>query len=521
MMTYTLARRGRTPLLRLALGALTALSLAACKVEDVLDIDDPDIIQPGSITSKEALPNALAGAIGDFQVAFSGGTFGNPVQTSEGVVQYGGLLGDELAITESFNTRIIIDRRANREDNSNNEAVYRSLARARVAAERTAAAYERLAGERANRPDTLAFANGRAEALALAGFTYILFAEHYCANGIPFAEIDDAGNIIPAPALSTDEVYRLAIQRFDQALQALSVTTGTSLTIARLARVGRARAYLNRANTLTSPFLDSAVAAIGGTAGVPTTFVYNINHSENSARENNGIFNFNQIQGRWTASNGSSRFAGCPAARVDPLEPGGIQYRNLYNPGTNPAAVWDVRTPVFFRGTASFDGSCIFSIEKYFSRSAPVPLAEGKEARLIEAEAALRKGDAAGWLAIHNALRATPGLNACPSTLSVGCVTPSPATLPPLVDPGTFDGRVTLHFQERALWLWVTGHRLGDMRRLVRQGFGRTVNQVFPSGQFIRTLAVGIYGTDVSMPVPFSERNNAEFSSASCVLTTP
>jgi hypothetical protein len=206
---------------------------------------------------------------------------------------------------------------------------------------------------------------------------------------------------------------------------------------------------------------------------------------------------------------------------VDPLEPGGIQYRNLYNPGTNLAAVWDVRTPVFFRGTASFDGSCIFSVEKYWSRSAPVPLAEGKEARLIEAEAALRKGDAASWLAIHNALRGTVGLNACPSTLSVGCVTPSPATLPPLVDPGTFDSRVTLHFQERALWLWITGHRLGDMRRLVRQGFGRTVGQVFPSGPFIRTLAVGTYGSDVAMPVPFAEQNNVDFDPGACQVTAP
>jgi hypothetical protein len=512
MMKYSLARGGRRPLLRLALGALLALPLASCNIDNVLDINDPDVIQPGSITSKEALPNVLAAAIGDFQVAFSGSS------TVEGVITYGGLLGDELAITESFNTRIIIDRRANRADNSNNEAVYRALARARVAAERAAAAYVRLADQRVNRADTLAFANGRAEALALAGYSYLLFAENYCADGVPFAEIDEAGNIVPAPALSTEEVLRLAIQRFDEAFVALSATTGTSLAIARLASVGKGRAYLNMANTLNSTFLDSAVAAV---AGVPTTFVYLINHSENSARENNGVFTFNQIQGRWTVSNGNSRFAGCPAARVDPLEPGGLEYRNLYNPGTNPLAVWDVRAPSFSRGTASFDGSCIFSSEKYWGRAAPAPLAEGKEARLIEAEAALRQGDPATWLAIHNALRGTNGLNSCPSTLSAGCVTPSPATLPPLVDPGTFDGRVALHFQERALWLWLTAHRLGDMRRLVRQGFGLTVTDVFPSGPFIRTLAVGSYGDDVAMPVPFSEENNTDFNPTSCVLTAP
>ena len=35
-------------------------------------------------------------------------------------------------------------------------------------------------------------------------------------------------------------------------------------------------------------------------------------------------------------------------------------------------------------------------------------------------------------------------------------------------DPGTPDGEQKLLFHERAFWLYLTGHRLGDMRRLMR-----------------------------------------------------
>ena len=36
-------------------------------------------------------------------------------------------------------------------------------------------------------------------------------------------------------------------------------------------------------------------------------------------------------------------------------------------------------------------------------------------------------------------------------------------------DPGTAASRVDMLFRERAFWMYFTAHRLGDMRRLVRQ----------------------------------------------------
>jgi hypothetical protein len=58
-----------------------------------------------------------------------------------------------------------------------------------------------------------------------------------------------------------------------------------------------------------------------------------------------------------------------------------------------------------------------------------------------------------------------------------------PTALPALTDPGSADARVNLLFQERAFWMYLTGHRLGDLRRLVRQ-YGRGAETVFPTGNY-------------------------------------
>ena len=57
-----------------------------------------------------------------------------------------------------------------------------------------------------------------------------------------------------------------------------------------------------------------------------------------------------------------------------------------------------------------------------------------------------------------------------------------------------------------------TSHRLGDMRRLVRQ-YGRAANTVFPSGTYSSPggLRTGTYGADLNLPIPIAEDNNPEY----------
>jgi hypothetical protein len=69
-------------------------------------------------------------------------------------------------------------------------------------------------------------------------------------------------------------------------------------------------------------------------------------------------------------------------------------------------------------------------------------------------------------------------------------------------------------FRERAAWLWLTGHRLGDMRRLIRQ-YGRAANTVFPVGPVLTRFG-STYGNDVNYPIPFIESNNPK-AQAGCL----
>src|SRR5690606_39976882 len=73
----------------------------------------------------------------------------------------------------------------------------------------------------------------------------------------------------------------------------------------------------------------------------------------------------------------------------------------------------------------------------------------------------------------------------------------------PLEARGSQEARVDLLFQERAYWLFLTGRRHSDMRRLIRQ-YGRSGATVFPQGAY-PAGPIGTYGTDVNAPAPASE----------------
>src|SRR2546430_13353073 len=102
-------------------------------------------------------------------------------------------------------------------------------------------------------------------------------------------------------------------------------------------------------------------------------------------------------------------------------------------------------------------------------------------ARLIEAEAALQAHDTTTWLSKLNIPRADATL--LPVPLDTTYLPVTGTTLAPLTDPGTDAGRAKLMFSERAFWMFSTGHRLGDMRREVRQySTVFSVNTVYPVG---------------------------------------
>ena len=457
------------------IGLAAALSFTvACDADQILDVEDIDVASPESVSDPSALPAVLAGAIGDFANGYNGGGDFNQITLA-------GQLTDELYNTETFPTRIENDqRRQQYQSNGSLQALFYAIQQGRAAADRAADQYIKL--ERA--ADV-----GLAEALNISALSYILLAENYC-NAVPISNLDESGNFVYGDALTTTQLLDVAVQKADSALANATAATGTGAAAkrteqARLARIVKARALLN----LNRP--ADATTAIGGETGVPTTFQYNYTHSETTGRQNNGT---------WGVTVSVARF-GVPDRE-------GVNGLPFQSEGNTAGTVKDPRIANVVRGGngRGFDGATIqYMQQKYPLRPSVVTIADGVEARLIEAEAAQRAGT--GALTILNALR---------SNAALLVLRGYPAnSLPALTLEATPAAQVDQLFKERAYWLFLTSHRLGDLRRLIRQ-YSRSAESVFPTGSYHKS---GTYGTDVNSPIPQAEDNNPNFDRAGCVAT--
>ncbi len=444
--------------LMLAAAAL-ALPLSAC--ENVLEVTDPDIVTPDNLVDEVGLQTLRNGALGEFTLAYSGGG------QTDNIISTTGLMTDEWMHSGTFTTRFQMEVRNMPDDNGSLAGVFRRLQQARNSLESTASKLQ--AG-------TNAATDGRiAEMLMYAGFTYLAFGENYC-NGVPFSLQPETGETEFGSPETNVQIFDRAIARFNSTL----AESAASDDVANAARVGLGRALVNKG--------DYAAAA-SAVASVADGFVKVHNHSSNSANQRNSIFEYNVRIGRWSLGDSEGI--------------NGLNFRTAGDPRIQSAlcegCAFDKSEQV--PGTPNLTDN--WWLTNYTTRDDPVRLATGIEARLIEAEALLSAGDAPGWLAKLNGLRAQ-----YPALASI--VRGDPAgTLAPLADPGTLDSRIDLHFRERAFWLFSTGSRLGDMRRLIRQ-YGRDSETVFPTGPYWKPGAN--YATDVNLPVPLDEENNPNFT---------
>ena len=453
------------------IGAAVAVAvLVACNTDKVLQVTDPDVARPEALQGAAALPTLRAGAIGNFGVAYNGGN-ADVEQT-----HLSGLLSDELINTETFPTRIEIDQRAMSLSNTSLIGTFFDLTRARASGELAIRTYRESAVTKAD-------STGFPEVLALNGLTYILFAENYC-GAVPVSTQEKDGTFTFGAAESTNTLLDSALSKFNQALgvQGTPLTT----TFKSLAQIGKGRALLDKGD-----YANAALAV----AGVSSTFQYNYLHSETTGRQNNGTWSLTVSVARFGEAN---------------VEAGvGLPYQtegNLKQTGATPdPRVADSVANRAGGNPRGFDGVTTQWVQaKYPLRASTIVIADGVEARLIEAEAALATGDAAGALTILNGLR---------SNASLLALRGYPAgSLPPLLLQATPAAQVDQLFKERAYWLYLTSHRLGDLRRLIRQ-YSRGVNTVFPNGPYFKG---GTYGNNVNVPVPFQEQNNPQYTPGSC-----
>jgi hypothetical protein len=426
-----------------------ALTLSAC---GLLDTDQPNIVEPGQLDSPAGADARRVGAIADFGFG-KDGDGDIDLGRTDGIVLLGGLMSDEFVLSTTPPTQQEVDQRRVFTNNVTVFDTYWYMHRGRAAAEDAARGLRQFSAA----PDETADIG---EMLSLAGYGYIFFGEDFC-SGVPFSRLD-GDTIVFGQPLTTTQMFDSAVARFDSALAEPGVQAEETPDITYLAAIGKARALLN----LGGPANIAAAAA--AVADVPTDYVYATEHADSPKRLQNAIYNYS-TGFLWSLSD----------------EEGGVGLP--YRSDDDPRVPFEDPEDVGLDGTTPQ-----FTLLKYDQPSVDVPLADGIEARLIEAEADLALSNRAGMTTILNDLRDLLGMNH-------------------LATPGTQAVATDVLFKERAFWLFATGHRLGDMRRLIRQ-YGKTADEVFPSGDYIKG---GSYGDDVNLPLPQEVENNP--NSAGCI----
>ncbi len=422
---------------RIAGGLALMLTTVAC--DALLEVDDPDIIEPRELQSLDGAEAAYSGAIGDFAVAKDGSAGG--LRASLGLVQAGGWFTDEFVFAGTGRPSLrAMDLRELDPDVFNWAQLYQNLHVARAGAERAAELFRKVSPDPVAEPRI-------GELYAISALVHVMMGEHYC-QGIPFG--DAVPDLVYGAPLDSDQVMDRALERLDLAAQ----FSGGSADVSNLARVVLGRALLNKGD-----FAGAGEAV----TGVPTDFTYASLHSGGTERQSNMMYVENHELEEYSV------------ADVEGVN------------GLDFATAGDPRVPTEFLGPSKFDGvTPMYLYLTLTSRAAPVQAASGIEARLIEAEAQLQDGLVADWLTTLNDARGTLGMSA-------------------LTDPGSADARVDLMFRERAFWLFNTGHRLGDLRRLVRQ-YGRDPLSVYPVGDYHKDNLTR--GDALTLVIPSNEDNN-------------
>lgn len=473
--------------------------LAGCSLSSLVETEPPSgggITDPGAIANERAAIEMYRGVIQTFRASTSG--------TGSRYVMVSGMLGDELnaakfnAASNSFTALSLIDGRLIPEEASYGvvtgyTTTWTGLHNVRIQAMSALGALQKYAP---NAPKDY-----NAHLYALWGMAEVMLANLYC-SGIPLSTVEFEGDFEYGAGSTTQQVYEHAVRMFDSSLA--NVTDSTE--IRHLASVGKGWALLNLFQ------YDAAAAAV---ASVPTDFVYLNRHSVASGGNANFTYSTTTVQVT-TMGSVSDREGN-----------NGLPYRSAGDPRT-------LSTQVKARNNNAGDDTVFVPVRWTVNGGAtPIVMASGVEARLIEAEAALSRQDGS-WLTILNDLR-SGGITGIDTTIattptgadtlidtvyapgtgavlfsSVGAAIP---TLDPLGAPGSAAASVDLLFQERAYWMFLTGRRLPDMRRLVRQ-YGRDGSTVFPTGAY-RAGPVGAYGLDMNLPAPPTE-NQANGSYSGC-----
>jgi hypothetical protein len=377
-------------------------------------------------------------------------------------------------------------------------------------------------------PDSSAYNQG--EMYAQEGYAEVWLADLFC-SGVPLSTLDFQQDYTYKPSSTQQQVYEHAIVLFDSAL----TLAADSAPIAGLAKIGKARAQLA---------LGQYTEAAQTVSDIPVDFKY--------------------TQFIQTCNSTSTTVCSSPTQAFFKLASIGTVADAEGEVGLPYISQSDPRSALRMPSVGVVNGNAVWFPAKYtLGSTATFVVASGVEAQLIAAEADLKAGGS-NWLTILNTLRTNgevastytrqcqngisgagaqvgspcpagqidttwgpgTGLGLVPTAViaDVGPTCPSAAApgvactdtawyrgLRPLTDPGTPEEQLRLLFQERAFWLYATGTRQGDLRRLVTQ-YHLDKSTVYPIGAY---FGIGAYGDNIDAPVPtvgsYSESVNPLF----------
>ncbi|MFA6168267.1 MAG: hypothetical protein WC700_16720 [Gemmatimonadaceae bacterium] len=330
------------------------------------------------------------------------------------------------------------------DSNGPNESVFEFASRARTSSDDAVMRLKQMLGASAGSSLNIA------KALAYGGYSYVLLGEGFCEAPVALG-----------PGLTSNELLKRAVQHFDSAVtiaQAFAAVAGQSAAniaaandIINLSRVGAARASLKSGDNAKA----RAYAVL-----VPETYEKLSYYSSNSVRENNYVNSGLRNPGGWLSM--APPFANMNDPRIpqDPAKRTGLNSNTLYMP----------LRPLQYVGWVASGSAPIIDI------TTSVKMASGFEAKYMILEV---DGPNAAMLTFVNERRAVGGK-------------------PPVNLTGA---ELLAEFRmQRGIDLYLTGQRLGDLRRYKTAGV-----DLFPKGKY--PIFVDNYGTNTCFLVPLNEKS--------------
>ncbi len=396
--------------------------LAGTACNDILRVDDPVNLTPDDLKAG-SIALTVNGVRGSFQSMF------------DYYVLHTALITDEMVLAGTFPYRAEMDARAIA---TNNEGLlgdlYTPLSTARFMAD-TAVAILQAAqgGEGVDETERL---DGVAQSKYYGAYTRMLLAEAFCKSAINGGQ-----------GLTSDERMQDALAAFQDAGSAAQAAGRADLVAA--SKLGEARAQL---------WLGNYPAAAAAAGAVPNDLSLKSYYSTGSVAQKNKVVRVTYAideARRFTVGDGSLASTG--------------------NEGWPYLAEWESLGLLEERpDLISFNPAVPVVLQlKYPTADAPIVIASGNEARLIEAEVKLRDNDPGGAAGIVNDLRS--------SHWGLGAISFS----------GDLATDLPVMARERARELWLTGERLPTLRRYLKDGV-----DLFPGGK---------QGDDTCFPVPQRE----------------